>query len=145
MKRRLLLFFFAITAAMLFYSCDELVYSPVKENYVNVPVPNTQMSINIDNAADTITVAGSMDLTYSVNTMGKIFSKIDVYVDSTLVGTSYDQRHYGYIYSRNYKTGPHKLFLQLWAYSGSGSLADRARAEFIVYTRMWNLYIKNLK
>lgn len=145
MKRRLAFFFFAITVAMLFYSCDDLVYSPGKEYYVNVPVPNTKMSINIDNAADTITVAGSMDLNYTVNTMGKKFSKVDVYIDSTLVGTSYDQRHYGYIYSRMYRTGPHKLFLQLWAYSGSGSLADKSKAEFLIFTRMWNININNLK
>jgi hypothetical protein len=45
--------------------------------------------------------------------------------------------------SASYSDGNHKLRMEIWAYSGSGSLADRAQAEFLVSSREWTLFIDN--
>jgi hypothetical protein len=141
-RKGALKYFLLLTACLLFNSCNDLIYSPEKENYVNVPIPQTKMTIDLSNAGDTTYVFGKIDFHFTTDTKGKIFSHIVVYIDSTIDGYSYDMSLYT-LNSAPYSFGPHKLRMDVWAKSGSGSLADHAGAEYIVCSSHWDLFIDN--
>lgn len=143
MKKSLVLCLSAILVSMSLYSCKNMVFSPEGENIVDVEIPHTPMTIDLDNATDTLFIFGTTDFKYSVNTNGKSFSRINIYLDSTRVATSYDKTTFAGFKSEDYPSGAHKLRLELWARSGSGSLGDKAGAEFLVSTRAWDIFIDN--
>jgi hypothetical protein len=141
-KRRILLKSI-ITFILLFTfnSCD-LIYSPDTEHFVNVAKPNTPMSIDLSSAGDTIIATGEINFNFIANTNGKVFSQIRIIIDSSYFD-SWDDRS-AYDFNSEYiADGMHKLRLEVWAYSGSGSLADRLKSEFLVGAKEWYLLVDN--
>ena len=142
MGNKFLIYSALLISALILNSCNDLIYSPEKENFVNVPVPQTIMSVNLANFADTIIVFGQTDFHYTIDTKGKVFSRLVIYVDSTMDGNSVNTSQYSFN-SASYSNGNHKLRMEVWAYSGSGSLADHYRSEYLVCSTQWNLFIDN--
>ncbi|MCU7500091.1 MAG: hypothetical protein HF300_12760 [Ignavibacteria bacterium] len=143
MKSYLSLFLFVIIAAMLFYSCDDLVYSPKEKNYVNVPVPDVKMSINLDPVSDTLYVSGTVDLKYKINISGGTFSKAILYIDAVKVGESTNFEKYPAFHSEKFSNGKHIMRLEVWARTYSGSLADKLGSEFLVCSRSFYIFTDN--
>ena len=135
-------YFTLLFACLLFNSCNDLVYSPEKENFVNVPVPQTKMNVDLSNSTDTVYVFGKTDFHLTTDTKGKQFHRIVAYVDSVRDGDSGDKSLYT-LNTESYSNGKHKLRIEIWAFSGSGSLADHYGSEFLVSSSQWNLYIDN--
>lgn len=123
-------------------SCNDLIYTPDQERIVQIPQPNTAMSLNLLNAKDTIMVFGTQNFAYSYSTKGKVFSKTVLYIDSTYAGSSTTPGEIS-LYSYGFPLGSHKMTLEMWANSGSGSLADREGAEFVVGRWQYNVFIDN--
>jgi hypothetical protein len=135
--------FSLVTFILLFSinSCD-LIYSPDSEHLVDVPTPTAKMSIDLTTGGDTVFVNGEVDFNFNINTDGKVFSHINVFVDSTLSGKTLSQSRFTF-QSPTFQDGLHKLSIEVWVHSGNGSLADRLNSEYIINHREWYLYIDN--
>src|ERR1035438_8177929 len=118
MGNKFLIYSALLISALILNSCNDLIYSPEKENFVNVPVPQTIMTVNLANFADTIIVFGQTDFHYTIDTKGKVFSRLVIYVDSTMDGNSVNTSQYSFN-SASYSNGNHKLRMEVWAYSRS--------------------------
>jgi len=120
--------------------CEKLTYSPDKENIFDISKPHADLEINFGSGDDTLNVYGIIDLKYSINTKDKQFAQILVYIDSLLVGST-DNKSTCRIDTRNITPGLHSLKIELWVYSGSGSLADKTKSEFLISSKQRNIFI----
>ena len=123
-------------------SCDELTYSPSGENYHRLQPPDTSMEINLEEIGDTAYVWGTTTINYTLNTYGKEFVSVELYLDSVLVTSSYNLTHMIFN-SQNYEDGKYEAIMLLTAESGSGSLADKLGLEQVVLIKEFVIVIQN--
>lgn len=143
MKKYLNLFISFLIIPLLLVSCKDMIFSPEGENFVDIKAEAVPMTIDLDKAQDTILVMGTVNFNYTIDTKGKVFSKIEVFLDTAHIATTYDEKQFPQFNSAQYPSGPHKLIMQIWAHSGTGSLGDVTGREYLVSTYQWNLFIDN--
>lgn len=129
--------------ALLVISCNEITYSPEKENNAEINrQPKTDLNINLSSMTDTLFIYESADITYTIDTKGKEFSKVNFYIDSLFAGTTTDTRNF-YLDVTKLKSGSHKLKFEVWVHSGTGSLNDRFGNEYVAYSKIFNIISDN--
>lgn len=128
--------------AFSYLSCDELTYSPFGENFESIELPDTRMEINLQDIVDTAVVWGTTKINYNLDTYGKEFNSVELYLDSLLVARSHNLNSLTFD-SKNFQDGNHHIVLLLTAKSGSGSLADQLNLEYVVLVKEFVMTIQN--
>lgn len=126
-------------------ACDELYFSPTKQNFVSLPKPPLGIFIDLTAPTDTIYAWGNVRLKYKTDLerFGYRFSFIVIHVDTFKLGTTENQNEFEFD-SKRLPNGRHKLRLELWAQTQSQSLAGRLGQEFAFNIREWPIVIDNM-
>lgn len=143
MKNTNIILLTAVIASLFFFnSCNSLVYSPNDEYYVDIQQPTANLSINLDNAEDTIYVRGNTEFNYTVDVKDKQFASVVFYLNSEEIDYT-SNRNTFLFHSNNYNDGTYNFRLEVLAFSGSGSLADKLHSEYLVSAQNWTVIIDN--
>ena len=130
-----------VLAALAFAGCDALEYEPAGENIGDVAPPATGITVEFASGG-TFAVWGEVTLRYTLDLGGKPFAGVEVYVDNELFGVSESEHSFTFS-SREVPDGRRTLRLVAYAHSGTGSLADRLGAEFVVSETAGTLIVDN--
>ncbi len=121
--------FYIFTFLLICFACSE--FQPSGDNIVEVDDITTEISVGALGFADTLYAAGVIDLQYQVDISDGEFAFLKVFVDSQVVDTSYNDSFISFD-TRPYPDLPHRITLEAWAYTRTGSLADALDRELVM-------------
>jgi hypothetical protein len=128
-------------AGLAFAGCDALEYEPSGENLGDAAPPTTGIAVDFASGR-TLAVWGEVTLRYRLDLGGKSFAGVEVYLGDELFGTSESPHAFSFSSTR-VPDGRYTLRLVAYARSGTGSLADRLGAEFVVDEVAGTLIVDN--
>ena len=109
---------------------------------VEVAPPATGIAVDFGVDGDTLGVWGKTTVNYRLHLGGKRFAYTDVFLDGEPLLSTQSLSSFE-IDSRTLRDGPHELRLEAYAHSGTGSLADRLGAEFVLDRQTGVLVVDN--
>ncbi len=130
---------FVISVCMLWNSCifslTELYENPV----VKHPTPSGISVVKLDLEADTVFAYASRTIAFQFESDNQAIQGAKLLIDDVTVDSVESDR--GTISFNNWyvSNGIHKLTLQIFTASGTGSIADKLGGESYVLTRNWVL------
>ncbi|WP_157578738.1 YncE family protein [Pontibacter roseus] len=138
MKRLLRLLFLSLPCLLL--GCD---YGPSGSNFKDInPDPEVIADITLHEQEDTVVARGNLNLFFKLFLPGREFYGHKLELDGKLLSESTGSGGY-YFESEKFTDGYHVLKYSAYANSGTGSLADRYRAEMVVVSRTWVVLVDN--
>lgn len=121
-------------------SCD---YSPSGSNYEEInPNPHVIAELTLNDDQDTVIVRGQATLAFASNLPGREYLGQKLEIGNTVISEGQFESRY-FFDSQKLSDGYHIITYTVYANSGTGSLADKSRAEIIEVSRKWVLLVDN--
>ena len=136
-------FIIVTTFCFLVLQCDDMTFSPEKENKIYVPQEPVDITMMLEGSKDTLNLWGDVILKYELYLNNRRFKEVRMYIDGKYQGKSFSQTAYPSLRTTYFEDGLHKLTIEVAVYSGSGSLADRLKMEEIMASFNIPVYIDN--
>lgn len=122
-------------------SCSK--FSPTEENYVEVQVPQTVLSIDLDATTDTLYSFGVIKLQYSTLLQNGQFAFVRILADDVVVDSVANDSAY-VLDTSDWNDGTYQLKLEVWARTMTNSVADFLQEEFeLAQSREYPMVIVN--
>ncbi len=133
---------FLILAIFINYSCE---FNPTGSNNKNIKIEEPVAYMNLDFNSDTIEVWGIKNFNYSFDVGDRYVRSVKLFIDTILykVEDNHSQQGNFNFNSEDYENGIHQLRFEVISSSGTGSIADELGAEYITFSKTWDLIIDN--
>lgn len=110
--------------------CDDLIYNPDGKNNNNITLPPWEIEIHLVNNPDTINASGIISINYSLAVRNAQFNRVEFYLNGNSIAQTINTQAYE-LNTRRFENGTYIFKVSVWAYLGTGSMADLFGKEFV--------------
>jgi len=111
-------------------SCNDLTYNPDGKNENNITLPAWEIEIYLVNNPDTIEASGTTSINYSLSVRNAEFNRVEFYLNGISIAQTTNTQTYE-LNTMRFGNGIYNFTVSVWAYLGTGSMADLFGKEFV--------------